>query len=87
MGTLFNQRPREYRPIVDREAEKFIEWVGELSKRYSLPPESILRRLEVFTKLAEVNFKYSNADVWDEQIGGLGKIAEKFVNTYKDASY
>ena len=77
MGTLFEQAERKALYVNQSEVKNLLEDALELSKKYKIPLETILKAYEIKEIERRNNLYKSNGDAFDEQMSGFGQILEK----------
>ncbi len=84
MGTLTDQPPRKYRFPESEEVGIMVRQVKELSKKENISFDQALRIFELLEQERSNTLSVDNGDIWDEQIGGIGKILEKIAESCKE---
>ncbi len=77
MGTLYDQKPRTIRNITRLDEDYFFEEIIELSKKYKMTHQDVINGLKVLELKRRNDLFVDNADIYDEQIAGIGQEFQK----------
>jgi hypothetical protein len=90
MGTLFNQRERNYRQVNDEVVENYVEWAVRIAKVHKVSVRDVLYARHMLEESRRNDLYVANGDAFDEQIGGIGELLlslnctiEKYVDKEK----
>ncbi|MCO5250721.1 MAG: hypothetical protein M9949_04780 [Candidatus Kapabacteria bacterium] len=89
MGTLFEQKPRNYHScdkIEDVISE--IEALKDIQKKTGLTYDQVLETCKMLELRRKNTLYVENGDTFDEQMGGFGELFKDFnerISTYLDA--
>ena len=84
MGTLTEQPPRKYRFPEPEEVEIMVNQVKSLAEKHEISFDQSLRIFELLEKERSNSLAVDNGNIWDEQIGGIGKILEKMADSLRE---
>ena len=73
MGTLYDQKPREFYNIDMNQSNEFFEDVKTLTKKHKMTNQEIIEGLKVLELKRKNELFVHNGDIQDEQIAGIGK--------------
>lgn len=86
MGTLFNQSPRNYdRCESSKKIVSEIEMIQNISSKTGLTVDQVINTCTMLEMRRKNNLYVMNGDAFDEQISGIGKLMEDFIQAFKAA--
>ena len=79
MGTLLEQKPRNYRHLDERDAILKIDEIKEISKVKKVTFDQALKVYELLENQRATNLYVANGDIKDEQLAGFGELIIKYI--------
>ena len=77
MGTLFEQRPRDYYHIGSKDIKDFLDEVVDIASDHELPVHDVIYAIEVLELRRKNNLYAWNGDAFDEQMAGFGELFQE----------
>lgn len=87
MGTLFDQPVRRHYELNESSMIRLIDEMNILINDYHFTAAGALKFLEIYEMRRKNNLQKDDNDIWDEQIGGIGKLLEEFNSILRDYFY
>lgn len=82
MGTLKNQKPRNYNNVTKSDIIFYCEEIKYISKQSGFTINQIIEIIKIKELERKNNLYVNNGDIFDEQMSGLAEI----LNTFKDGN-
>lgn len=76
MGTLFDQAERDYKRVSSVDVDDFLAIALDLAKKHSIDVATVVAAKHALEIQRQNSIYVANGDAFDEQIAGLGEIAE-----------
>jgi len=83
MGTLLNQKPRNYRHLDERDVLLKIDEIKDISKVKKITFDQALKVYELLEQERSNNLYVANGDIKDEQLAGFGELIIKYIESIK----
>lgn len=80
MGTLFEQRPRDFKT---QDADQWIDYVKDLAKKNKMPIGEVIEILKVAEMYRQNTVYVANGDIHDEQMAGFGELLRELIGLIK----
>lgn len=77
MGTLHDQKPRNYKTVISQDAKDLIDEILDVAEATNVSFNEALRVYELLEQKRKTDCFVDNGDIWDEQISGIGQILER----------
>ena len=77
MGTLHDQKPRNYKTVISQDAKDLIDEILDVAEATNVSFDEALRVYELLEQKRKTDCFVDNGDIWDEQISGIGQILER----------
>lgn len=74
MGTPFDQKPRAEKAVKESELNELLSMAARLSKKHKVAVSDVLTAQRVLELRRANDLFVENGNVFDEQMGGLGKL-------------
>lgn len=75
MGTLLNQRPRNYHDVeFDRHVISDCEEIQKIAKKTKMSVADVIEVYKISTKNRLINCYVDNGNIFDEQMAGFGEL-------------
>jgi len=85
MGTLFNQKARNYRTAFYEDQVRRCKLIKNLAKECNITFDQALRVNEIMEIERRNTLYVENGDIHDEQMAGLGELILAFTEAFKDS--
>ena len=86
MGTLYDQQPRDYRYVSIKDVGGFLEEASELVKKHKVSVSDVIEAHKVLELKRRNDLYVANGDIYDEQMGGIGKEIQKVADSIEKLS-
>jgi hypothetical protein len=73
MGTLYEQKPRQYNNVDSKQVSYLLEEVSELAKKHKITQKDVLEDYKILEIRRKNDLFVSNGDIHDKQISGIGR--------------
>lgn len=77
MGTLFNQRPRDYCDIQMHYLDSFLHEMTCIAKKHGIPLSEVLKAREILEWKRANDLFVADGDSKDEQLMGFGELLKE----------
>lgn len=81
MGTLFEQTPRNYLTIDEKDVEKLLYSFDVITTQNAVELKDVIKLYEAMEYGRRTTSYIQNGDAKDEQLAGFGELIEKFIET------
>lgn len=83
MGTLFEQKPREFLHIDEKAIINEIETLKKIASKTKLSIDQVIKISEIKQLKRKNNLYVHNGDIHDEQMSGIGTLLEKIDSRFE----
>ncbi len=86
MGTLYDQQPRDYKPVSIEHVGGFLNEVSELVKKHKVSVADVIEAHKVLELKRRNDLYVANGDIYDELMAGIGKEIQKVADSIEKLS-
>jgi hypothetical protein len=79
MGTLFDQRPRNYSEIDLSDVDAYVKELSAIAKKNKVTLPEVIETWKVLEMRRQTDRYVANGDIFDEQMGGFGKLIQELI--------
>ncbi len=76
MGTLFDQAERDYKRLSSVDVDDFLTIALDLARKHNIDVATVVAAKHALELQRKNDLYVANGDAFDEQVAGLGEIAE-----------
>lgn len=85
MGTLFEQRPRDYKRVGIRNVDASIRYIKDMAEEHNITYEQVLETFKYLEYQRRTDFLVDNGDILDEQLSDFGDVFIRFCEAIESA--
>lgn len=81
MGTLLNQKERDYLHLDEVDINQRIIHLKAIAKKHKISLENVLTLMSTLEQERSTNLYVANGDIKDEQLAGFGELIIKYIES------